>query len=223
MDFVLAIAGGFTLGCLHAFDVDHVTAVTAFASKHPSTRHATWFGIYWGLGHTATLLVLGGLSVALKFAIPPAVSSAAEVLVGLLLMTIGVWVLRDFFRGRKIHLHRHTHDSVDHVHFHSHAQGGDHRHRHSMFFVGAAHGFAGTAAVVVLVPITITQSLGFALIYLILFGIGTMSAMGLFAYLLGNMTQRAGSQKTLAVIQAAAGSLSLILGVLWISEHFLGL
>ena len=223
MDLVLAIAAGFTLGCLHAFDVDHIAAVTAFASKHPSARGATWFGIYWGMGHTATLLVLGGLSVALKFAIPPAVSSAAEVLVGLLLISIGAWVLRGFFRGRKIHLHRHTHDGVEHVHFHSHAQGANHRHRHSMFFVGAAHGFAGTAAVMVLIPITITQSLGFALTYLILFGVGTMSAMGLFAYLLGNVTQRAGSHTILAAIQAVAGSLSLILGVLWISERFLEL
>jgi len=223
MDLVFAVAGGFTLGCLHALDVDHVAAVTAFASKHPSARRATWFGVYWGLGHTATLIILGGLSLALKFAIPPAVSSAAELLVGFLLISIGAWVLRGFFRGRRIHLHRHTHDGVEHVHFHSHADGGDHRHLHSMFFVGAAHGFAGTAAVMVLIPITITQSLGFALIYLILFGIGTMSAMGLFAYLLGNMTQRAGSEKILAVVQAAAGSLSLIIGVLWLGERFLEL
>lgn len=223
MDLVLAVAGGLTLGCLHAFDVDHVAAVTAFASKYPSARRATWFGIYWGLGHTATLLVLGGLSVALKFAIPPAVSSAAEVLVGLLLIAIGVWVLRDFFRGRQIHVHRHTHDGMEHVHFHSHAHGGDHRHRHSMFFVGAAHGFAGTAAVMVLIPITVTQSLSFALIYLVLFGIGTMSAMGLFAYLLGNMAQRAGSERIIAIVQAVAGSLSLIIGILWISERVLGL
>lgn len=223
MDFVLAVAGGFTLGCLHAFDVDHIAAVTAFASKHPRARQAAWFGIYWGLGHTATLLVLGGFSVALKFAIPPAVSSAAEVLVGFLLIAIGAWVLRDFFLGKKVHVHRHAHDGIEHVHFHSHSNGGDHRHRHSMFFVGAAHGFAGTAAVMVLIPMTITQSVGFALIYLALFGIGTMSAMGLFAYLLGNMTQRAGSEKILVGIQAVAGSLSMIIGFLWIGERFLGL
>lgn len=223
MDLVLAIAGGFTLGCLHAFDVDHVAAVTAFASKHPSARRAAWFGISWGLGHTATLLVLGGLSVALKFAIPPALSSAAEILVGGLLVSIGVWVLREFFRGKKIHFHRHTHDGIEHLHFHSHDHGRDHRHRHSMFFVGAAHGFAGTAAVLVLLPMTIAQSLGYALVYLILFGIGTMSAMALFAYLLGHVTQRAGSEKILAGVQAVAGSLSVILGILWISGRVLEL
>lgn len=221
MDLVLAIAGGFTLGCLHAFDVDHVAAVTAFSSKHPSARRASLFGIYWGLGHTATLLVLGGLSVGLKFVIPPVLSAAAELLVGLLLIAIGLWVLRDFFRGAKVHAHKHTHDGVEHVHFHSHAHGEDHRHRHSMFFVGAAHGFAGTAAVMVLVPITITQSLSFALIYLVLFGIGTMSAMGLFAYLLGSVTQRAGSEKVISAVQVAAGSLSLIIGILWIGERIL--
>ena len=220
MDLFLAVTGGFTLGCLHAFDVDHIAAVTAFASKHPNARRASLFGIYWGLGHTATLLVLGGLSVALRFVIPQALSSAAEILVGVLLMAIGLWVLRDFVRGTKVHVHKHTHDGVEHVHFHSHAQGDDHRHRHSMFFVGAAHGFAGTAAVMVIIPITITQSLSVALIYLMLFGIGTMTAMGLFAYVLGSVAQKAGSERAIAIIQALAGSLSLILGIVWIGKRF---
>lgn len=220
MDLFLAVTGGFTLGCLHAFDVDHIAAVTAFASKHPNARRASLFGIYWGLGHTATLLVLGGLSVALRFVIPQALSSAAEILVGVLLMAIGLWVLRDFVRGTKVHVHKHTHDGVEHVHFHSHAKGDDHRHRHSMFFVGAAHGFAGTAAVMVIIPITITQSLSVALIYLMLFGIGTMTAMGLFAYVLGSVAQKAGSERAIAIIQALAGSLSLILGIVWIGKRF---
>jgi high-affinity nickel permease len=220
MDLFLAVTGGFTLGCLHAFDVDHIAAVTAFASKHPNARRASLFGIYWGLGHTATLLILGGLSVALRFVIPQALSSAAEILVGVLLMAIGFWVLRDFVRGTKVHVHKHTHDGVEHVHFHSHAEGDDHRHRHSMFFVGAAHGFAGTAAVMVIIPITITQSLTVAVLYLMLFGIGTMTAMGLFAYLLGSVAQKAGSERAIAIIQALAGSLSLILGIVWIGKRF---
>ena len=220
MDLFLAVTGGFTLGCLHAFDVDHIAAVTAFASKHPNARRTSLFGIYRGLGHTATLLVLGGLSVALRFVIPQALSSAAEILVGVLLMAIGLWVLRDFIRGTKVHVHKHTHDGVEHVHFHSHATGDDHRHRHSMFFVGAAHGFAGTAAVMVIIPITITQSLSVALIYLMLFGIGTMTAMGLFAYVLGSVAQKAGSERAIAIIQALAGSLSLILGIVWIGKRF---
>jgi len=220
MDLFLAVTGGFTLGCLHAFDVDHIAAVTAFASKHPNARRASLFGIYWGLGHTATLLILGGLSVALRFVIPQALSSAAEILVGVLLMAIGFWVLRDFVRGTKVHVHKHTHDGVEHVHFHSHAEGDDHRHRHSMFFVGAAHGFAGTAAIMVIIPITITQSLTVAVIYLMLFGIGTMTAMGLFAYVLGSVAQKAGSERAIAIIQALAGSLSLILGIVWIGKRF---
>ncbi len=221
MDLMLAIASGFTLGCLHAFDVDHVAAVTAFATKHPNARRASLFGIYWGLGHTTTLLVLGGLSVGLKFVIPAGLSDAAEILVGVLLVAIGGWVLRDFFRGAKVHVHKHTHDGVEHVHFHSHGHGEDHRHRHSMFLVGAVHGFAGTAAVMVLIPITITESLAISALYLILFGIGTMTAMGLFAYLLGAATQRAGSERLITAIQAMAGSLSMILGILWIGKRFL--
>jgi high-affinity nickel permease len=223
MDLVVAIVSGFTLGCLHAFDVDHVAAVTAFASKHPTARGASLFGLYWGLGHTATLLVLGGLSVGLRFVIPSSLSVFGELVVGLVLIAVGLWVLRDFFRGKKIHVHRHTHNGVDHVHFHSHADEEGHHHHHSMFFVGAVHGFAGTAAVMVLIPITITQSLGFALVYLVLFGVGTMTAMGLFAYLLGSATQKMGSDRLIAILQAVAGAASLIIGIIWIGEKIITL
>jgi len=96
VEFVLALVGGLTLGSIHAFDMDHVAAVTAFTSKHPDSRKAMWFGIVWGLGHTATLVLFGGLSAALKFVIPPIVESIAEAAVGVFLVGIGIWVLLGF-------------------------------------------------------------------------------------------------------------------------------
>jgi len=45
MEFLLALISGFTLGCVHAFDADHVAAVTAFTRKHPDARKAAGFGI----------------------------------------------------------------------------------------------------------------------------------------------------------------------------------
>ena len=127
-------------------------AVTAFTSKHPHGKKAAKFGLMWGLGHTTTLLLFGGISVALKFAIPPLLESIAEFAVGALLIVIGIWVLRDILQGKQIHIHTHTHDGFEHIHFHSHEHEAHHRHSHSMFLVGAAYGFAGTAAVLVIVP-----------------------------------------------------------------------
>lgn len=216
MEFLLALVSGFTLGCVHAFDADHIAAVTAFASKHPDARKAARFGLIWGLGHTTTLVVFGGISAALKFVIPPLVETLAEGLVGLLLVGIGVWVLQDLLRRKHIHIHAHTHDGVEHVHFHSHEEGAHHRHEHSMFLVGAAHGFAGTAAVMVIIPLTLSQSLVTALVFLLLFGAGTIAAMGTFAYLVGSLSKLNGAKRFLTAFRGVAGAASLGLGLLWI-------
>ncbi|HEY4612546.1 MAG TPA: sulfite exporter TauE/SafE family protein [Bacteroidota bacterium] len=216
MDILLPLLAGLTLGCIHAFDVDHIVAVTAFASRRPNARSAAKFGLFWGLGHTATLVVLGAVSVALRFVIPPLVESAAEILVGILLIAIGVWVLRGHVQRKKLHIHTHTHDGVEHVHLHSHAHNESHNHTHSMFWVGATHGFAGTAAVMVMIPVAITQSILGALLYLLLFGIGTILAMSMFAFTIGTIAGKAQSQHTLAWFQLASGVASIVIGFIWV-------
>ncbi|MGH2567515.1 MAG: sulfite exporter TauE/SafE family protein [Bacteroidota bacterium] len=226
MEILLPLFAGLTLGCIHAFDADHLVAVTAFASKPSSGkrldgRAAARFGLLWGLGHTATLLVLGTLSIAFRFIIPPMVESIAEVAVGILLISIGVWVLRDLLMKKNLHIHKHTHDGVEHIHLHSHRHGGDHRHQHSMFWVGATHGFAGTAAVMVIIPLAITESVITAAIYLLLFGVGTVCAMSFFAYTVGTIAAHAHSRNALPLVQALSGVASISVGLLWMSEKLL--
>lgn len=223
MEFMLALLSGFILGTLHAFDADHVAAVTAFSGKAPSARRAALYGVLWGLGHTATLFLFGVLAIAFRFVIPPMIETAAEALVGFMLVGIGVWVLRGVLKARRIHIHRHEHDGIEHVHFHSHQTAPDHRHGHSLFLVGAAHGLAGTASVLVLVPITLSQSIMTAGSYLLVFGIGTMAAMGVFAFLLGSVARLAAAGRLLPLIQGAAGTASIAVGLLWISNSLLGL
>ncbi len=221
MELFLALVGGLTLGAVHALEVDHITAVTAFASKQPDAKKAARFGILWGLGHSATLLVLGTVSMAFKFIVPPVIVWYAEMSVGLLLIVIGFWVLRDVLRRRQIHVHKHSHDGVEHIHFHSHQESEQHRHSHSLFFIGATHGFAGTASVMVVVPIAITQSLYTAVFYLLLFSVGTVSAMALFAYLLGTVTRSAMAVRVLPFFQGAAGVASICIGLLWLGGSLL--
>lgn len=218
MEFLLALVGGLTLGSIHAFDADHIAAVSAFASRHPHPGKAAWFGVVWGLGHTVTVLLFGGLSVALKFVIPPIVESIAEVAVGVFLIGIGIWVLRDILKRRHIHVHKHIHDGVEHFHFHSHENAEDHRHRHSMFLVGATHGLAGSASIMVIVPITLSQSLFTAVLYLLLFGVGTIVSMGTFAYLIGTVSKYAGGRNLLPYIRGIAAAASLVVGILWVGE-----
>lgn len=219
MDILLPVIAGFVLGCIHAFDADHIIAVTAFASKNPKPFKAARFGIVWGLGHTATLLVVGLISIAFKFVIPPTVESVAELLVGALLVAIGLWVLAGALRQKPAHIHKHTHDGVEHVHIHSHKHGLSHEHTHSMFLVGAAHGFAGTASVMILVPLAVSQSLVVSSLYLLLFGFGTTVAMGTFAFFLGSVSSKVGIR--IPVLQAIAGTVSVAIGFVWIGDVLL--
>ncbi|MEX2115738.1 MAG: sulfite exporter TauE/SafE family protein [Bacteroidota bacterium] len=218
MDLVLALFSGLILGTLHAFDPDHIAAVTAFSSKHPEPRKAAVFGITWGFGHSTTLVLFGLTAVAFRFVIPPLIESVAEGIVGGLLVAIGVWVLSDILKKKRMHIHKHTHDGIKHIHLHSHAIESHHRHRHSMFMVGAAHGLAGTASVLVLIPLALGQSLITAAAYLLLFGLGTTIAMGLFAYLLGSLSHLAHVKRILPVLQGMAGLASICIGILWISN-----
>lgn len=221
MEILLPIVAGFTLGCIHAFDADHIVAVTAFASKTRNALAAAKFGFLWGLGHTATLVLLGLLSLTFRVMIPPLVESIAEIAVGLLLVAIGVWVLRGVAQRHRLHIHRHTHDGTTHVHLHSHAKSEDHRHSHSMFLVGATHGFAGTASVLVMIPVAMTQTVSFAALYLVLFGVGTILAMSLFAFTIGQMSARIDSARTVPIVQSLSGVLSIGVGCLWIGEKLL--
>ncbi len=221
MDFLLPLLAGFTLGCIHAFDVDHIVAVTAFASSKPQVKEAAKFGFLWGLGHTATLVVFGVLSIAFRFVIPPLFESVAEIPVGVLLIVIGGWMLRGLFHAKHLHIHKHTHDGVEHVHIHSHRHGEDHHHRHSIFWVGATHGFAGTAAVIVIIPVAVSQSILAAALYLVLFGLGTMVAMSCFALSVGQLAVRMHSKNLLPWFQAISGATSIVVGFFWISEKLL--
>ena len=221
MELLLAMVAGLTLGCIHAFDVDHVSAVTVFVSKNPHPRQAALLGIRWGLGHTTTVLILGLFSIALKFVIPPLVQSLAEILVGSLLLVIGIWALWDVVKRHHIHFHRHIHDGVEHVHFHSHEHRTDHYHKHSMVLIGATHGFAGTAALMVIIPLAVTNSLLTASVYLVVFGIGTIIAMGTLAYILGKIALSMKAKNVLLWVRAIAGVVSVFVGLLWIGNEAL--
>jgi sulfite exporter TauE/SafE len=113
---------GFGLGLIHALDADHVMAVTALASLRPRLSHCVGFALRWGLGHSATLLVLGGSALALGVALPPSLSEIVERMVGVVMIGLGAWVATDLLRRRgHIHFHRHA-GLLPHAHWHTHAR-----------------------------------------------------------------------------------------------------
>lgn len=176
---VVAIGG--LLGFRHAFEPDHLAAVSTLASRQGSLWSAARLGLAWGLGHTVTVGAIGLLVVALGVRLPPALWPAAELVVAALLVLLGGAVVWRYARGRW-HMHLHAHDLNPHFHLHSHAHSADHAHLHaaadarrSLGF-GIAHGLAGSGAIAVLL-VAASPTAGLRVAYFAAFGAGTMLGM----------------------------------------------
>ena len=88
------LALGFFLGMRHATDADHVIAVATIVSRERSSRAAALIGAAWGLGHTLTILTVGGAIILLGWVIPPSVGMSMEMAVGFMLCVLGLANLR---------------------------------------------------------------------------------------------------------------------------------
>ncbi|GAA3326862.1 hypothetical protein GCM10020331_064510 [Ectobacillus funiculus] len=64
--FLSILALGFILGIKHATEPDHIIAVSTIASRTKKLSRSSMTGIFWGLGHSATLLVVGMIVIGLK-------------------------------------------------------------------------------------------------------------------------------------------------------------
>ncbi len=179
-----ALAGGFVLGLRHALDPDHLVAVSTIVSTHNSLRRSSLIGTFWGLGHSASLLGVGLLIILLRVSIPDNVLPWMEAPVAAMLIILGVSATRRALRERGVQIHRHVHEHDDHPHEHVHVHLGDEQnHNHGLlrlgrrpFAVGLVHGFAGSAAVTLLV-LTKVPSIALGLVYMGVFGIGSIGGM----------------------------------------------
>ena len=99
---VLAI--GFILGIKHAIEPDHVIAVSTIASKSKKLWHASLAGVFWGIGHTSTLFIIGILLILMKNDLSDKWSMSLEFLVGIMLFYLGMASILSF-RKKKQHAH----------------------------------------------------------------------------------------------------------------------
>src|SRR6266536_5578754 len=153
---LLAPAGlGLLLGFRHAFEPDHLAAVSTLATRQGRLRDACRLGLAWALGHTASIGAVVGAIIVFGVHLPARLWPAADLLVALLLIGLGGTVILRYARGRW-HLHVHAHAGGSHLHLHSHAQGASHQHVHPLgdarrsLGFGLLHGLAGSAAILVL-------------------------------------------------------------------------
>lgn len=188
-----------------------MAAVTTFVSKRPRPLAALGFGVRWGIGHSLALLVAGGILILLGLQVPAKVALTLEFGVGAMLVGLGGWVLFGLAHERALtaaHALAHE-EALPHSH--------EHTHNHSTLWVGLAHGLAGTAAFLTLLPITLLASPWMAAGYLVAFGIGTVLAMGTYALVAGILFHRVGEQvpRLARMMQLVTGAATAVLGIMW--------
>lgn len=169
MDFsLLTILGiGFILGIKHAIEPDHVIAVSTIASRSKNLWWSSLAGVFWGIGHTLTLFIVGIILILSKNSISDKWAGSLEFVVGIMLVYLGLSSLLAF------------HKKVEYLH----------KQHHNLSYlksmcIGLVHGLAGSAAMVLLTMSTV-QSVWEGAFYILCFGLGTILGMLLFTTILG--------------------------------------
>jgi len=244
MDFLSILVFGFLLGMKHATEADHLAAVATLATRESTLPHALRQGIAWGIGHTCTLLLVGGAVLAIGKALPPFLEPALESMVGLMLIALGADVLRRLAQN-KSSFHRHVSDDArtqaqahglwvyevrpekTPIRFSTLTFVPETRTRTKepmavpllpirALAIGMMHGMAGSAALILLSLQSVT-SITRGLIYIALFGMGSMAGMALLSVVIAiPLRLSAGSLGMLhKAMTAGVGLFSLGLGI-WV-------
>jgi len=222
---------GLLLGLRHAIEADHVAAVATLSTRSGSLRGALRLGAVWGIGHTLTLLIVGTAFLYLDTLVPERVVQALEITVGIMLILLGIDVVRRMLKDR-IHFHVHRHASgIAHLHAHSHSGEAEHallQHEHDhaarfplrALFVGLVHGLAGSAALILLMLQTIQSPL-VGILYIVLFGIGSIIGMAAFSIVIVIPLHCSGKGLTWLHkgLQCVAGAASIVIGTLLVYQN----
>lgn len=221
---------GFLVGMRHALEADHLAAVATLARESRGVRDSALRGAVWGLGHTLTLFLVGGVCLLVGGVVPDGFARAAEAGVGAMLVVLGVQVLWRM-RRQGVHVHAHRHDDgTVHLHAHGHPPAAPHdpeRHHHAhrwsfprrALVVGLVHGLAGSAALLLLAVEAATSAWG-GLVYIAVFGLGSVAGMAVLsaAIAVPFAASAAWLTRVYRGLEVAVGSTAVAVGVWLIVE-----
>jgi ABC-type nickel/cobalt efflux system permease component RcnA len=229
---MFATLAGLASGLVHVLaGPDHLAAVAPLAADE--TRPQWKAGMFWGVGHTAGVCLIGLLLLAFRELLPiEAISDWSERIVGVALILVGIWGFR---RARTLQVHRHgtgamhAHERVEglpvgehtpsHHHQHRHARLHGHARTRASFAMGTLHGLAGSSHLFGVLPALALPTAFEAGAFLAGFGLGSIVAMSAFAAAVGAVSAGAGRRSAAAyqglVYACAIGA--IVVGGFWLA------
>ena len=151
---------GLILGLKHAFEADHIAAVSTIVSREKNPVRSGAVGASWGVGHLTSLLLVGLPVIGFGLRFPRGLDVPLELGVAAMIVFLGIGGLK---RKRTL--------SPAHGHSHSLRALGT-----RPFWVGAAHGLAGSGALTLVILGTMPSRRD-GLFYLGSFGFGSILGM----------------------------------------------
>jgi high-affinity nickel-transport protein len=190
MSLVLTFVTSLLLGMRHATDPDHIVAVTTIVTRERSVVKAAVVGAVWGLGHTITLLIVGGAIIAFKIGFNARLGLSMELSVAVMLIVLGLLNLFD-------------------VRMSTRAQSTS-----RPFFVGVVHGLAGSAAAALLI-VPLLDDPRWAALYLVTFGLGTIVGMSIITLSIAapSLLAAAHMPNLQRSLRLASGAVSVVFGL----------
>ena len=174
----------------HATDPDHIVAVTTIVTRERSVAKAAGIGAVWGLGHTITLLLVGGAIIVFKVALNARIGLSLELCVAIMLIVLG---LLNLFNVRASTAGLNT---------------------TRPFLVGVVHGLAGSAGAALLI-VPLIDDPRWAAVYLLTFGLGTIVGMALITLTIAfpSLLATAHLPSFQRQLRIASGAVSLVFGI----------
>jgi ABC-type nickel/cobalt efflux system permease component RcnA len=218
LSIIFILLTGLGLGLAHSLDPDHVVAVSTLLCNNKSLRKSITSATVWGVGHSAVLFIIGLLVLTLSVVIPQSVLKLFDCVAGVLLITLGAFVLRPLIAERI-----HTNQSIpEHTHTHSHQHSHDHdidnnqghAHLHKSAVTGLLQGLGGSAALM-LVTLSTVNSVELGVVFIFIFGVGVILGMVGIACLVGSVLAYTASnlERAHKVIKVLTGSASIVFGI----------
>lgn len=181
MSLVALLGLSFLMGLKHAMDADHVVTISVVVAEKKTLRHSSLVGVSWALGHSV-MIGIAVLVVGLwKIGFADSFIRVVDMAVAMIMIGLGVKVFRQTYKQHQDSPSLHEQEPQGKPREKDVAAGASAGQQRiavyvKPFCIGLVHGLAGSAALQLLLAATL-DGLEQMILYLVVFGAGTIGGM----------------------------------------------